>query len=510
MNSRRFYLATVCGLAILAWTGFCYPLFAQGTKADYQRLNEYRQMTQNKLFRVNLQPNWIFNEKGLWYRIQTAPNQFEFIVVNIAKGNRETAFDQVKVSDQLAEIFKKPFEPFNLPFHHLMLDLNFENVFFEYNGKYFKVARKTSSLEIVSEREIPKQTLSPETVQPSGPSQTSIHVVFKNQRKSPVQLFWIDREGHPQSYGSLESQGSLRQQTFSGHVWLVTTSTQQPLAVITASTNEQIFVIDQKSQTTATFPRKKERRRRNTILARSSAKSPDGRYRLVIKDHNVFLVESQKGKELQLSHDGKVDEYYTGSIFWSPDSKKAIVLKEAPAEKHIVHLIESSPRDQVQPKLQSLSYLKPGDRIRTQKPALFDIETQKQTPLSDALFKTPWQLRDFRWSSDSNDFYFLYNQRGHQVMRIVGIDLKTGKARAIIDEKSPTFIDYNYKFKVRYLESSNEIIWTSERDGWNHLYLYHAQTGALKNQITRGKWLVRKIDKVDEIQRQIWFQAGGI
>ena len=50
----------------------------------------------------------------------------------------------------------------------------------------------------------------------------------------------------------------------------------------------------------------------------------------------------------------------------------------------------------------------------------------------------------------------------------------------------------------------------SERDGWNHLYLYDGATGQVKNQITKGEWVVRGVDQVDEAKRQIWFQAGGI
>jgi len=55
-----------------------------------------------------------------------------------------------------------------------------------------------------------------------------------------------------------------------------------------------------------------------------------------------------------------------------------------------------------------------------------------------------------------------------------------------------------------------EFIWASERDGWNHLYLYDGVTGKLKNQITKGTWVVRSVDKVDEQKRQIWFQASGM
>src|SRR5262249_47712032 len=61
-----------------------------------------------------------------------------------------------------------------------------------------------------------------------------------------------------------------------------------------------------------------------------------------------------------------------------------------------------------------------------------------------------------------------------------------------------------------YLDDSGEIVWMSERDGWNHLYLYDARTGKVANQITRGRWVVRGVDRVDAARRQIWFRAGGL
>ena len=115
-----------------------------------------------------------------------------------------------------------------------------------------------------------------------------------------------------------------------------------------------------------------------------------------------------------------------------------------------------------------------------------------------------------RWERDSQRFTFLYNQRGHQILRIIAVDGETGEARTIIDEQSPTFIDYAGKQFSYTTQDTDEIIWMSERDGWNHLYLVDARTGNVKNPITQGNWVVRGVDHVDEAQRQIWFRAGGI
>ena len=174
-----------------------------------------------------------------------------------------------------------------------------------------------------------------------------------------------------------------------------------------------------------------------------------------------------------------------------------------------MNVIESSPRDQLQPKLSSYDYLKPGDRIAHPRPQLFHVATRQQVAIRDDLFANPWSIEDIRWSADSSRFTFVYNQRGHQVLRVVAVDAATGSARALVDERSDTFICYSGKFFCHWL-GDDELIWMSERDGWNHLWLYDARTGQVKNQITEGPWVVQDVTHVDEDQRQIWFRAGGV
>src|SRR5205807_8049540 len=82
----------------------------------------------------------------------------------------------------------------------------------------------------------------------------------------------------------------------------------------------------------------------------------------------------------------------------------------------------------------------------------------------------------------------------------------------VIDERSETVVwtAHGNRPFLRQLDRNDEIIFGSERDGWHHLYLIDAKTGSVKNQITRGEWVVRGIDRVDEEKRQIWFRASGI
>ena len=80
----------------------------------------------------------------------------------------------------------------------------------------------------------------------------------------------------------------------------------------------------------------------------------------------------------------------------------------------------------------------------------------------------------------------------------------------LVRESPDTFVDYSQKTMLHWLDQSGQLIWASERSGWNHLYRINATTGEVINPITKGKWLVRKIEHVDEKNEVIWFSAMGI
>ena len=246
-----------------------------------------------------------------------------------------------------------------------------------------------------------------------------------------------------------------------------------------------------------------------TRFAGPDGRSPDKRLALEIRDHKLFLKEDG-GEPTRLSSDGNPQFAFRSQGHWSGDSERVVVLKAREAQKHPVHMIDSAPDDQVQPKLFTHNYLKPGDQIAQQFPHLFDARERREIEVDRSLFDNPWSLRHLHWSPDGNEFRFVYNQRGHQVMRVIGIHRDTGAVRVIIDERSDTFIDYSQKHFVRFLPDSDEIIWSSERDGWHHLYLYEASSGKLKNQITSGNWVMRSVEQVDLEKRQITFRAMGI
>jgi dipeptidyl aminopeptidase/acylaminoacyl peptidase len=247
--------------------------------------------------------------------------------------------------------------------------------------------------------------------------------------------------------------------------------------------------------------------------------SPDGKREALIVNYNVAVREVGQPAVTTLSTDGSEGNYYDpASIVWSPDSTKIAAYRVRPGYRRLVHYVHSSPEDQLQPKHWANVYAKPGDRLDHEQPVLFDVVNKRQLTVDDRLFPNPFDLSDLVWRKDGRAVTFEYNQRGHQAYRVIEVDAGTGAARAVVSEEPKTFFYYNRSNdslsagkRFRYdLADGREVIWMSERDGWNHLYLIDGVTGAVKRQITKGDWPVRHVNHVDEGARQIWFSAGGM
>ena len=244
--------------------------------------------------------------------------------------------------------------------------------------------------------------------------------------------------------------------------------------------------------------------------------SPDKKWEAYVKDNNLYLSpvrdvkEKDKPKEeIALTMDGTANLRYDGwSIIWSPDSRKLATVKVRDVQERRIPLIESSPSSQKQPILQWRNYVKPGDVLPVYLPVLFDVEARKQMALNVTPYENQFYLNLTGWREDSRAFTFEFNQRGHQRYVIGEVSAADGSIRHLVDEQTKTFIYYynNYRYD---LDDGKELLWISERDGWRHLYLIDGTSGQVKQQVTKGEWVVRQVDYVDETNRVVYFTASG-
>jgi dipeptidyl aminopeptidase/acylaminoacyl peptidase len=260
-----------------------------------------------------------------------------------------------------------------------------------------------------------------------------------------------------------------------------------------------------------------QRRRPDTQRGRGDGgpsggvRSPDGKWVAFVKDHGLFLRADGKPEEIPLGKDGKPGLAY-GRLEWAPDSKTLVAFRIEPGDRKEVHLIQSSPAGGGRAVLRSRPYPLPGDKFTAYELNLFDVASRTQ--LKPKVDRIDYEGPRLHWDKDGRHFAYEKIERGHQRYRLIRVDSHTGDARNLIDEKTETFIWTAHREAVNlrtitWLDATNELIYASERDGWRHLYLIDAKTGVVKNSNTKGSYVVRGIDKVDEEKRQIWFSAGG-
>ena len=237
--------------------------------------------------------------------------------------------------------------------------------------------------------------------------------------------------------------------------------------------------------------------------------SPDGQLQAYIKNDNVYVSDRDGRNERALSCDGTAGNYYSSWLKWSPDGKWVSTNKIRPAQKRYVYYVESSPKSQLQPILHQQEYAKPGDELRFKVPCAFNVETGQATIPSTELFANQYDLYGPEWNDDGRTLTFEYNERGHKIYRMLELDAATGQVRTLVEESSPTFVNYNRTFRHK-LKDGQRMIWMSERDNWTHLYMIDLKKGAVERQITKGEWVVRRVLRVDEERQTIFFTASGM
>jgi dipeptidyl aminopeptidase/acylaminoacyl peptidase len=240
-------------------------------------------------------------------------------------------------------------------------------------------------------------------------------------------------------------------------------------------------------------------------------RSPDSKWTAFVRDHNVF-IRSTDGKEIQLSTDGAENNSY-GRVEWSPDSRSLVAWRVEPGDIGLVYLVQSSPANGGRAVMRQRPYGQAGDKFPKYEVNVFDVAAQKQTKPAVDRFEHEYETPQLHWMRDRRHFAWQQEDRGHQRIRVIEASCDDGSVRNLVDEKTKTFIwtahTENLGLPLVNWLSNDELIYVSEMDGWRHLYLVDPKEGKIKNQITKGEWVVRGIEKIDEDARQVWFRAGG-
>jgi dipeptidyl aminopeptidase/acylaminoacyl peptidase len=257
--------------------------------------------------------------------------------------------------------------------------------------------------------------------------------------------------------------------------------------------------------------------------------SPDGKKAAFIKDYNLWVRNLETRQETQLTTDGIKDFGYATDnagwstsdraiLRWSPDSKKIATFQQDQRKVGDMYLVTTNVG---KPTLRAWKYPLPGDKdiimihrviVDVDQPKVVRLQVEPdphRASLSDDI-SSSGTFDDVDWKADGTELAFLSTSRDHKIEKMRIADAATGAVREVFEERVATQYESGQgAINWRYLAASNEFIWYSERDNWGHLYLYDAKTGQLKNQITKGDFVVTRMLDIDEKKRKIRFIGLG-
>ena len=258
--------------------------------------------------------------------------------------------------------------------------------------------------------------------------------------------------------------------------------------------------------------------------------SPNGNLAAYINNFNLWIRNTKTGKRTQLTFDGFKDYGYSTNnagwikskgpvLKWSPSSDKIATFRQDAREVGEMYLTTTNVGH---PKLQSWKYALPGDdKIFEIERLIIDVKSKEiiklkmkndfqRSTTTDHIAGRGGELLDTQWSNDSSKLAFISSSRDHKEAHLQIADSKTGNVRSVFKENVDTYYESGFRAENwKVLFDSNEFIWYSEKNNWGHIYLYDLSTKKLKNKITSGNWLVRKIMHIDKTNREIIFTAGG-
>jgi len=458
MNRTKFLLGILCALALQP-TGASSA--TNETQMTQRRWRGFRAPARG-VYKAQIVPHWFDNNKCFWYRNDLSGRAREFILVDAEQGKRTRAFDHAKLAAALSKAAGQEFSAERLPFDEIEFIDDGKAIRFEAAGKKWHCDLESCECRV-------------------GPGDSAQRIPVREGALASAEV-----KGGPVSpFSDVDSPAAATQE-----------EQNHPQTGNQGRTQRQRRANDEPRET----------------LVRSR-RSPDGKWMALVKEHNLFLRAAEGGPEKQLTQDGKADDAY-GRLEWAPDSKALVAWRIEPGDHKPVYLVQSSPPGGGRAILKTRPYDLPGDKLTAFELNVFDPATGQQVKPAVDRFEHGWESPQLRWNRDQHHFAYTQVDRGHQRFRVIEVDALSGAVRNLIDEKSQTFIWTAHTESLRlrpvnWLEKTDELIYASEMDGWRHLYLVDTKAGLIKNQMTRGEFVVRAIDFIDEEARQVWFEAGG-
>jgi len=242
--------------------------------------------------------------------------------------------------------------------------------------------------------------------------------------------------------------------------------------------------------------------------------SPDGNNIAYMYDNNIYVKNLVADSTVQVTTDGKKNEIINGitdwvyeeefafvrAFEWNGNSDKLAFLRfdetEVPEFSMDIYGKALYPSQQV------FKYPKAGEKNAKVTLHMYTLSSKssKQVDLGE---KAQYYIPRIEWTNESNTLSVTTLNRHQNNLNLVFVNGNSLETRLILNEKDATYIDITNN--LTFLKD-NSFIWTSEKDGFNHIYHYSA-TGKLIRQVTNGNWEVTNYYGYDASTKRIFYQS---
>lgn len=242
--------------------------------------------------------------------------------------------------------------------------------------------------------------------------------------------------------------------------------------------------------------------------------SPDGKKIAYAKENNLYVYDIASKKSTQITTDGKKNAIINGitdwvyeeefsfvkAFDWSTDSKKIAFIRFD--ETQVPEFSMSMFHKDLYPTVETFKYPKAGEKNSTVSLHIYDLTSASTKDINLSNYGE-FYLARIKWTNDANIVSVQVLNRHQDNLFLVFVAAGSGSTKAILTEKDKAYVDVTDN--LTFLKD-NSFIWTSEKDGFNHIYLYD-KLGNLKNQVTKGNWEVTHYYGLDEKTNTIYYQS---
>lgn len=242
--------------------------------------------------------------------------------------------------------------------------------------------------------------------------------------------------------------------------------------------------------------------------------SPDGNKIAYAKENNLYVYDVVSKKSTAITTDGKKNAVINGitdwvyeeefafvrAFDWSKDSKKVAYIRFD--ESAVPEFSMSMFHKDLYPTVETFKYPKAGEKNSVVSLHIYDAAANAVKKVDLGSY-SDFYIARLKWTNDNNILSAQVLNRHQDNLDLLFVDGTTAAAKVVLNEKDKAYVDVTDN--LTFLKD-NSFIWTSEKDGFNHIYVYD-KTGKLKNQVTKGNWEVVSYYGFDEKNKTIFYQS---